>query len=451
MVHWWVRGSLIRFTLLLAAALPAVAQGLIPAPTTAESPPVVPPSPPRARGDVSAGALRMAPAPPSGLVLEDKKNDDATTIELKWDPSPDASDPERVQGYIVRRAESELGPYVFTGRVFGGDTAKLPDSAFSWKGKDRKPPPPPPEGQDPMPQKADPRGVYYYGVSAFGSSGESVPVHAGPITPKEYLLHTGRINVLIACVICAVCTLSLIAAARRKISMYIRPLAGLEAVDEAIGRATEMGKNVLFVAGLGGVDSLSTIAAMTILGRIARVCADHGTRVLVPCNDPMVMTAQREIVKQSYLEAGRADAFNEDDIFFTTNAQFAYVASVTGVMLRERPAANFYMGYFFAEALILAEAGAMSGAIQIVGTDAFTQLPFFVTTCDYTLMGEELYAATAYLSREPRLLGSLKAQDLLKGLLSFCLVAGVVCAFLAQFPLLKETILSKVVNWFETE
>ena len=41
-----------------------------------------------------------------------------------------------------------------------------------------------------------------------------------------------------------------------------------------------------------------------------------------------------------------------------------------------------------------ARLGNAAGAIQIAGTDAVTQLPFFITTCDYTLIGEELYAAS---------------------------------------------------------
>ncbi|HNW44678.1 MAG TPA: hypothetical protein PKI19_09255, partial [Elusimicrobiales bacterium] len=78
---------------------------------------------------------------------------------------------------------------------------------------------------------------------------------------------------------------------------------------------------------------------------------------------------------------------------------------------REKPAACFYMGYFMAESLLLAEVGATSGAIQIAGTDVEHQLPFFFTACDYTLIGEELYAAGAYLSKEPMLLSALKVQD----------------------------------------
>jgi hypothetical protein len=75
---------------------------------------------------------------------------------------------------------------------------------------------------------------------------------------------------------------------------------------------------------------------------------------------------------------------------------------------------------FWAESLIMAETGASTGAIQIAGTDALAQLPFFITACDYTLIGEELYAASAYLSREPLLLGTLKSQDY--GKLVFMLV-----------------------------
>src|SRR5438552_3807303 len=84
------------------------------------------------------------------------------------------------------------------------------------------------------------------------------------------------------------------------------------------------------------------------------------------------------------------------------------------MMLRERPAANLLLGAFFAESLRLAETGHETGAIQIARTANVHQLPFFVVACDYTLIGEELYAASAYLSGDPKLIGSLKGGDLLK-------------------------------------
>jgi hypothetical protein len=88
------------------------------------------------------------------------------------------------------------------------------------------------------------------------------------------------------------------------------------------------------------------------------------------------------------------------------------------------------MGSFFAEALLLTETGASTGAIQIAGTDSDHQLPFFVTTCDYTLIGEELYAASAYLSREPIQVGTLRGQDIGKALILGVLCIGTIVATL---------------------
>lgn len=139
----------------------------------------------------------------------------------------------------------------------------------------------------------------------------------------------------------------------------------------------------------------------------------------------MLIIAQ-ETVKTAYMDAGRPDAFNEDDIFYASGSQFSYAAAVAGLMVRFRTAANFYMGMFFAESLILTETGSMSGSIQIAGTDAVTQIPFFITTCDYTLIGEEIYAASAYLSQDPLQVGSLKAQDWLKAIYMVVIVLGTI-------------------------
>jgi hypothetical protein len=93
-------------------------------------------------------------------------------------------------------------------------------------------------------------------------------------------------------------------------------------------------------------------------------------------------------------------------------------------MVREKPAAHFFVGSFYAESLMLAEVGQSTGAIQIAATAELAQLPFFVCACDYTLIGEEFYAASAYLSREPMLLASVKGQDWVKTLVIGYLIAG---------------------------
>jgi len=55
-----------------------------------------------------------------------------------------------------------------------------------------------------------------------------------------------------------------------------------------------------------------------------------------------------------------------------------------------------------------------------------SQLPFFFAACDYTLIGEELFAASAYLSKDPKLLGSLKGQDVGKFIFLLVILFGVI-------------------------
>jgi len=212
--------------------------------------------------------------------------------------------------------------------------------------------------------------------------------------------------------------------ARSGASMYIRPLAGLQALDEAIGRATEMGRPILYLPGLGDMSEVGTLASITIMSRVAKKVAELGCAMEVPCYDPMVMAILDGVAREAYQEAGRADEYKPGSVHYVSAQQFAYVAAVTGMMLRERPAANIFMGSFYAEALFLAETGNLTGAIQIAGCDKVTQLPFFVCACDYALLGEELFAAGAYIGREPVQLATIAAQDWAKFLAAAIVVVA---------------------------
>lgn len=343
------------------------------------------------------------PRPPSNVQVADAPNDNGTSLELSWEASPDdGAGASNVSAYQVFRIAPD-GTRTRAGRRPAGFT-RFADTQLAM-------------GQQ-----------YQYEVVALSEAGPSAAAVGGPATPTQQWYHRGRTNILIGIVIIFALVSYNIFRAHRGESLYVRPIAGLEAVDDAVGRATEMGRPILYVSGLTGISDVATIMGMIILGRVARRVAEYETRLLVPCNDPIVMSAAREIVREAYTEQGKPDLFDPDSVFFVTDTQFGYAAAVSGLMMRERPAANFFMGGFFAESLILAETGAATGAIQIAGTDSDTQLPFFITACDYTLMGEELYAATAYLSQQPRLLGSLKGQDWCKLVIIAALLAGAVLA-----------------------
>jgi hypothetical protein len=239
-----------------------------------------------------------------------------------------------------------------------------------------------------------------------------------------------RLPVLIFALVFSAAVLLYTRWAKQGKPLFIRKIAGIDAVEEAVGRATEMGKPVLFIPGIADVEDIETIAGLSILGRVAKITARYDTPLSVPVRYPMILAAGQEVVEQAYMEVGRHDAYDRDIVKYVAGEQFAFTATVNGWMMRERPAANIYMGAFFAESLLLAETGNAAGSIQIAGTARPEQLPFFIAACDYTLMGEELYAASSYLSREPLLLGGLKGQDFVKIILIAAIILGAVLATL---------------------
>jgi hypothetical protein len=377
----------------------------------------------------------------SDVRAEDRKNDWGGVIRVEWKPAPTESS-EDFEGYRVYRSESPTGPWRLVG--------KAPKGSTRWD--DAK--------------EVEEATEYYYRVASVVGGVEGTPVLApAPATFEANWFFDGRQRNLIGVWLFTSLILGWIWSAGRKISLavvagffiytlvftllilqtelhfafalvplllpiiavalplktkgteiYIRPIAAVQAVEEAIGRATEMGKPILFVPGISTIEDVATLAALNILSPVAEKAAQYDSRLIVPNYDPIVFTVTQEVVKEACLRAGRPDAYSDENVFFLTARQFAYAAAVNGIMVRERPATNFFLGMFYAESLLLAETGNMTGAIQIAGTDAVTQLPFFIVACDYTLIGEELYAAGAYMGDDPKLTGSLKGQDWNKAL-----------------------------------
>jgi len=253
---------------------------------------------------------------------------------------------------------------------------------------------------------------------------------------------TERIVMFLAIMVFSGTLLFFIRKARRGEEIFLRTIPGLKAVEEAVGRSTEMGKPVLYVPGIMDMDQVETVAGVIVLGHVSKMTARYETTLNVPVSRAIVMKAAREACKESYLMEGRPDMFHDDMVHYLTDEQFAYAAGVNGIMVREKPAACMYMGKFYAESLILAETGNSIGAIQIAGTASQAQIPFFVTACDYTLIGEEFFASSAYLSGRPELIGGVKGQDMIKVFIISLILAGVVLRLMNDVGLIDFSIIN---------
>ncbi|MBI5266372.1 MAG: hypothetical protein HY851_03985 [candidate division Zixibacteria bacterium] len=242
-------------------------------------------------------------------------------------------------------------------------------------------------------------------------------------------LDTSKLPVLVLACIAVALVLYTTYSRHGRDGFTVRKIAGLSAVEDAIGRATEMARPVLFTPGWGGdIQRPTTLASLNILSHIAEKTASFDCPLLFPTHDPVIMSVAQEVVRESYARSGFADRYRESDIQYVSSSQFGYAAAVDGLIARNKPAAIFLLGTFEAESLIFAETGNSVGAIQIAGTDSTIQLAFFIVACDYTLIGEELFAASGYLSSNRAILASVRAQDLLKLVLVAILVLAVIWA-----------------------
>jgi hypothetical protein len=362
----------------------------------------------------------IPPPPPTGVTASDTRDDPGQSITIRWSPPQETPGASPLTGFEVRRIAGAASASADEAGVVVGTTAAA-ESSFVDTRRDNS---------DVAPIR-DGAPYRYQIVAIYGGDDPRVEPAArvasdwsSAAVARPSFFHADR-RVAFAILIVYVVLLNVfIGSAKKGRSLFIRKIAGLSAIEEAVGRATEMGKAVLYVPGTQEVTDIQTIYSMVILHSVAKTVARYGTPLIVPIGKAFALPLAEETVRQGYLDGGHPEAYDPRNVRYLSDEQFAFTAGVDGIMLREKPAANLFLGAFYAESLILAETGFSTGAIQIAGTANIHQLPFFVVACDYTLIGEEFFAATAYLSREPRLLGSLKAGDWMKALIIAALIAG---------------------------
>jgi hypothetical protein len=229
------------------------------------------------------------------------------------------------------------------------------------------------------------------------------------------LLVSGRIFGLLCLMAIMAAVAYYIRGAEKGKTPSIRRVAGIDAIDEAIGRAVEMGRPIVCSHGIanlrGATSGPQTLAGLSVLSYVTKKSIESNAKVIVPVRQPEVWPIAADIMETEYKLAGRSDEFDSDDVRFLSSNQFGYSSNYMGMMMRDQPGANIMIGAYWAESLQLAETGNRVGALQITGTANTHQIPFFLVVSDYCLIGEEIYSAGAYLTQDAPLIASLAGQD----------------------------------------
>jgi len=209
---------------------------------------------------------------------------------------------------------------------------------------------------------------------------------------------------------------------------YVRKIGGISALEEAVGRATEMGKPVVFAMGGTTIMDIITHASLAVMAYIARLSARLKARFICLARIANVYPMAEEIVREAYKVEGVLDEFNaEDQVRFLTEDSVVYAMTVARFIEENSAGCAMFIGSFDFTSLLMTEPGANMGVIQIAGDPYLAQVPFLVCTCDYTIIGEEFFAAGAYVSPDPTMRGTLASQDFIKLIFALLIIVGIIC------------------------
>ncbi|MBP98207.1 hypothetical protein CMK18_19825 [Candidatus Poribacteria bacterium] len=268
---------------------------------------------------------------------------------------------------------------------------------------------------------------YVYQIASVGADGIS-PARSESsklVSAKGNWFDLDKRYVLITLIIFSIITLYYMDLGMSGKDMFIRRLPALDRIEEVVGRAAEMGRPAMFVAGNDTPDSGSTMAAFAVFESVANYSVVTQTEVVVPVQVPLVDVVLRSSLRNIFTLAGRPDLFNEDEVSYEVDNQPAYIGIIGDSMERHSPASIFYFGDFTYESMVYAEMGNNIGAVQVAGCENPKQTAFFIVGCDYCLIGEELFAAGAYLKRDVIQMATLLAQDRIKILAFLIMLLGI--------------------------
>jgi len=204
-------------------------------------------------------------------------------------------------------------------------------------------------------------------------------------------------------------------------------LPALDAISEAIGRAVEMGRPVHYTPGgnpLHGVRGTHIQMGLVICGHVARICARLGAKLMVSVATAEQIPIAEEIYRGAFVAESRPEV--QPDVRFYGAGDPSFGAGCLGTIFRERAAVNMIIGGSGSDFPIVAEGAFRAGAFQIGGNANVFMIPLVVAACDYTLIGEELFAAGAMLSEDATQLAGIVANDISKVFIVAVILLGVV-------------------------
>lgn len=219
--------------------------------------------------------------------------------------------------------------------------------------------------------------------------------------------------------------------------LTLRRLPPTEVLKAGLRRAAEMGEVVHLSPGTGALHQrgsvAETLAGLETVQGAAQDALALGVPVEVTTNDALVNVVAQRLLEQALRKAGQPAGLPANSHFVAQQNRLAYAAGAMDRLGRSPVQGNVLVGAFEEELLLIGNVGGQETKFQVAGAARPTAAALLPLITDNFLLGEEIYAAGAYLDPRPARVVSLLVQDGMRMLLILLIVVGVILATLGMW------------------
>ena len=175
-----------------------------------------------------------------------------------------------------------------------------------------------------------------------------------------------------------------------------------------------------------GVQGASGLVGLSMLQRIARAASISDRPPVATSGEGTLAVLSQDTLQSVYHSIGADSQYEPTSGQLSGLTPFSYAAGALPVVYDNQVAVNILAGHFGSEVALLTDAAERSGALTLAGSDNIAGQAVLYATAQEPLIGEELYAAGAYIQAGPMHLASVRAQDIMRWALIAGILVGVV-------------------------
>lgn len=219
--------------------------------------------------------------------------------------------------------------------------------------------------------------------------------------------------------------------------VLLRRIEAFDHLPATIGEAVESGRRLHLSLGsgvIGQADTAATLAGLTAATQVAAQAVVSDKPPIITSADGSAMLLAQDALKAVYRQQNAAERFDAGAARVAGLSPISFNAALAPLVSDEAVAGNVVVGAVGPEAVLVAEAGRRAGVPTLAGSDNLAAQAAFLAAAEDTLLGEDLFAAGAYLGQSSAHVASLRAQDVLRVILIVVILLGVTAKTLGVLP-----------------